>query len=118
MANREFIVVAGLTLVAHLAVLAMLVTNRRLPPVLILNALVAGAALVYLTSRLRFILVGPDWQMLAFAAAEALALALAAAASRDWRFTAAASIVVFGLHLLAVAAATAFALLFKWDRLI
>jgi len=115
--NRELTIIVALTLVAHLAVLVVLVTTRRLPPLLILNALVAGVALIYLATRLRYILVGPDWQMLAFAA-ELLVLGLAAAAGRGWRFAGGASIALFGLHLLAAVVATAFVLLVKFDRLI
>lgn len=104
-------------LVAHLAALVVLVTTGRLPPLLILNVLMAAIALFGLSTRLRYMLIGPDLQMLALAAFELLTLALAAAAGRGWRFTAAASIAVFGLHLLAAAAALALALLFRWDRL-
>ncbi|QXQ07224.1 hypothetical protein KX816_04040 [Sphingosinicellaceae bacterium] len=118
MTNREFIILVVLTLVAHIAVLVVLVATRRITPLLILNVLVAAVSLAYLATRLRYIFVGPDWQMLAFAAAELTALGLAAAAYRGWRFTAAMSIVVFGLHLFAAIAATTFVLLFKWDRLI
>ena len=118
MSNRELTIIVVLTLVAHIAVLVVLVTTRRVPPVLILNALVAGVTLAYLATRLRYILVGPDWTMLAFAAAELLVLGLAAAAYSGWRFTAGASIAMFGAHLLCAAAATAFVMLFKWDRLI
>ena len=118
MSNRELIIIVALTLAAHLAVLVMLVTTRLVTPLLVLNAAVSTVALGYLATRLRYIVVGPDWQMLAFAAAELVVLGLAAAAYRGWRFTAAASIAVFGLHLLAAAAATAFVLLIKFDRMI
>jgi len=119
MSNNTLLQAVVLTiLAAHGAVLIVLGQSTRGPgALLLLNAAMACAVLLYAGSRARYILAGPDWPYLVLVVFELLVLAVAFWANRGSRGAMIGSCVIFGLHACASLAATGFAFVFKMTRM-
>jgi len=119
MSNGQFAALTLLVLAAHLLALGAVFTGaHRNGPMLLLNAAVALAVLVYVAAHPKAFAYGIDWQVVGLAVFEAFALGAAILAWRGMGAALIASRGVFALHLAASAAAVAFALLFRITRLI
>lgn len=119
MSNTQLTAVTLVILAAHIAALIVtLLLRRRAGALLAVNVAVASVLLLFVASHPRLLADPVDWQVLGLTAFELLAVAAAVAARWYVRLAVPISCVVFAVHLVASAAAVAFALTFKITRLI
>lgn len=112
--NATFQLTTVLVALAHVGVLlALWLSPHGSRALLILNAAVACAVLLYAVSRAPYIWAGRDWPYVGLIAFELLLLVLAVLAFRGERMAAVVSYIGFGLHGLVSLAAVAFAFAFK-----
>jgi hypothetical protein len=117
--NTQFAAVTIFVLGAHVAALSAALLRRPGPgAVVVLNALIAMAVLIYLGGRAYAFPATFDGASAALALFEVFVLAMAALAARRVRIGLAGSWFAFVLHFAASGLAVAFALLFRINRLI
>ena len=103
-----------LAVLAHVGVLlAVWLAPSGLRGLLLLNAFIACAVLLYAASRARYIWAARDWPYVGLIGFEVLVLAAAVFAFRGQRIAVVGSYLAFGLHGLASLAAVAYAFGFK-----
>ena len=119
MSNQQLTATTLALVVAHLLAMGAALLMKRGPaPVAVLDLAVAGAVLIYLVSRPRWLQQPVDWPVAGLALFELLVLGAAILALRCSTPAIAISWAMFAIHFLVSCAALAFALTFKITRLI
>jgi hypothetical protein len=116
--NTSFQTAVVLAVLAHVgALLGVWLSPQGFRALLLLNAIVALAVLLYAASRARYIYAARDWPYAGLVVFELVVLGGVVWAFRDNRTAAIWSYIAFGLHGCASLAAALFAFTFKMNRL-